>query len=93
MLIFLLLNGLRVAVVYALYYAAVKRLGALFASVLVAIEVPLTMLWDWLLLNRTPSSRLVWGSAALLLGAIILALEKSPESSQQSGPKNAIATT
>jgi drug/metabolite transporter (DMT)-like permease len=89
-LILLVLNGLRIAVVYALYYAAVRRLGALFASVLVAIEVPLTMLWDWLFLNTSPELRLIWGAVAILLGAITLAWEKSPESNQQNG---AVSTT
>jgi drug/metabolite transporter (DMT)-like permease len=79
-LIVLGLNGLRVAVVYALYYAAIRRIGALFASVLVAIEVPLTMLWDWTLLNRPPGLRLIWGSIAILLGAATLTWEKAPYS-------------
>lgn len=82
--IILVLNGLRVAVVYALYYAAVRRLGALFASVLVAIEVPLTMLWDWAFLNKPPGLRLIWGAVAILLGAITIAWEKSPASKPQS---------
>lgn len=72
----LLLNGFRVAVVYGLYEAAVRRIGALLASVLVALEVPFTMLWDWLWLHSVPGSRVVIGAVAILFGTTTLVWDK-----------------
>jgi drug/metabolite transporter (DMT)-like permease len=72
----LVLNGLRVALVYVIYHAAVRRLGALLASVIVALKVPLTMLWDSRLLNQPPVRNLVFGAAAIVLGAMTLAWDR-----------------
>lgn len=72
----LLLNGLRVAVVYGLYQAAVRRIGALLTSVIVALEVPFTMLWDWRVLHNTPGTRVVLGAIAILFGATTLVWDK-----------------
>src|SRR6266404_1979779 len=69
-LIIVLGNGLRVAVVYGFYYAAVRRIGALLVSVIVALEVPFTIFWDWSLLHRIAGPRLVLGAVAILLGGI-----------------------
>lgn len=68
----LLLNGLRVALVYGFYQAAVRRIGALLTCVVVALEVPVTMLWDWKLLNNVPGGRLAIGAIAILFGATTL---------------------
>lgn len=68
----LLANGLRVALVYGFYQAAVRRIGALLTSVVVALEVPVTMLWDWELLNNVPGGRLAIGALAILFGATTL---------------------
>jgi drug/metabolite transporter (DMT)-like permease len=72
----LLLNGLRIAFVYGLYHAAVRRIGALLTSVLVALEVPFTMLWDWRLLHNTPGARVALGAIAILFGATTLVWDK-----------------
>ena len=69
-------NGLRVALVYALYQAAVRRMGALLASAIVALEVPFTMLWDYKLLHNTPGGRLAIGALAILFGAIALVWDR-----------------
>ena len=74
----LILNGLRVAIVYGLYQAAIRRIGALLASVVVALEVPFTMVWDWRLLDHVPGTRLVFGAVAILIGAITLVWDRSP---------------
>jgi drug/metabolite transporter (DMT)-like permease len=71
-MVILLLNGLRAAVVYALYQAAVRRIGALRVSVLVALEVPFTMFWDSAWLGRVPAARLIWGSLTILFAALTL---------------------
>lgn len=68
----LVANGLRIAVVYALYQAAIHRIGALLASVIVALEVPMTMIWEWLFLNVVPGWRLCLGSAAIIAAALSL---------------------
>ena len=73
----LLLNGLRAAVVYALYQAAVRRIGALRVSVLVALEVPFTMFWDSAWLGRVPATRLIWGSLTILSAALTLGWDSS----------------
>jgi drug/metabolite transporter (DMT)-like permease len=78
-LIILGANGARIAIVYALFQAAIRRIGALLASVIVALEVPFTMLGDWLFLGRVPSVRLIWGATAILLGAITLAWQRSSQ--------------
>jgi drug/metabolite transporter (DMT)-like permease len=79
----LVANGLRIALVYGLYHAAIRRIGALFVSVIVALEVPLTMFWDSLFLHQFPRGRLIWGAVAILLGALTLTLEKSPDTPRQ----------
>jgi drug/metabolite transporter (DMT)-like permease len=71
----LVANGLRVAVVYVMYEAAVRRVGALLVSILVALEVPFTMLWDSRMLHHQPVPRLIIGAAAIMFGALTLALD------------------
>lgn len=71
-------NGLRVALVYALYQAAIRRIGGILTSVIVALEVPLTMVFESVILDRPPSTRLIVGSIGVLAGAIVLATEGSP---------------
>lgn len=71
-IVILLLNGLRAAIVYILFQAAVRRIGALRVSVLVALEVPFTMFWDSAWLGRIPANRLIWGSATILFAALTL---------------------
>jgi drug/metabolite transporter (DMT)-like permease len=68
----LVANGLRIAVVYLLYQAAVQRLGALLASVVVALEVPMTMIWEWRVLDVAPGWRLGLGSLAIVAAALNL---------------------
>lgn len=77
----LLLNGLRVAIVYVFYHEAVRRIGALLASVIVALEVPFTIFFDWQLLQQIPGRRLAIGAAAVLLGAITLVWDRISRSS------------
>lgn len=80
------LNGFRVALVYALYQSAVDKIGGVLTSLVVALEVPLTMLFDAMLLDRAPSARLVIGSIAVLAGAVVLASETMHRTD---APKNA----
>jgi drug/metabolite transporter (DMT)-like permease len=74
-LVILALNGLRIAIVYALFHAAIQRIGALRASVIVALEVPMTMLWDWLVLGHPVGLYLAIGSAAIVTGGLTLLIE------------------
>lgn len=72
----LVLNGLRVAVVYLLYQVAVRHIGALLAGILITLDVPLTMLWDSRLLHRQVVAKLVIGAAAILIAGFTLASDR-----------------
>lgn len=75
-LVILALNGLRVAVVYLLYGIAVRYIGALLVSILLALTVPFTMLWDSRLLHRQPLPKLIIGAAAIVIAALTLASDR-----------------
>jgi drug/metabolite transporter (DMT)-like permease len=82
----LVANGLRIAVVYLLYQAAVQRLGALLASVVVALEVPMTMIWEWRVLDVAPGWKLGLGSLAIVAAALnLMTDQKLREGSVSSG--------
>lgn len=80
----LLFNGLRVAIVYMFYYEAVRRIGALLTSILLAIGVPLTMVVDFLWLDREPGPGLVLGAVAILAGGLALWYDQWPRVRRQS---------
>ena len=85
-LVILAANGLRVALVYALYQAAIGRIGPVLTSVIVALEVPLTMFFERVLLHRPPSARLILGSVGVLAGALVLASESTPKADGKPSP-------
>ena len=71
----LVANGVRVALVYLFFCAAVERIGALLTSVWVACEVPLTMLWDSQVFGTIPASSLVIGAIIIVAGGVALVVK------------------
>jgi len=69
-------NGIRIAVVYLLFWAAIERIGTLAALILVSLEVPLTIIWDYLWLGLTPPYYLIIGAIIIILGGITLTLQR-----------------
>ena len=64
----------------ALYTFGAKRIPAVDASLLTALEVPLTPLWVWLVLNEVPSAgTLVGGPIVLcaLFGHIVYEVQRN----------------
>jgi drug/metabolite transporter (DMT)-like permease len=64
------LNGVRVAAVYYLFQLAVKRAGPLLPSVVVVLQVPLTMLWDHVWLKTVIPTQLFLGAGLIMLGIV-----------------------
>lgn len=60
-------NGLGLA----LYTFGAKRIPALDASLLTALEVPFTPLWVWILMNEVPSPATQIGGAIVLLALFV----------------------
>ena len=71
----LVANGVRVAFVYVFFYAAIERIGALLTSVLVSLEVGLTMLWDFILLGKEPAATLWIGAIIIVFGGLTLVVQ------------------
>lgn len=68
--IILVLNGLRVAVVYMIYVFAVKKAGPLLASVILVLMVPMTFPFDSIWNKATISAQLIVGSILIILAAV-----------------------
>lgn len=73
----LVANGIRVAVVYLIYLAAIRRIGALLTAVFVSFEVFLTMLWDHVLLQRAPAATLWLGAIIIVAGGLTLLMQQA----------------
>jgi drug/metabolite transporter (DMT)-like permease len=58
-----------------LYFEAVKRIGALLASVIVGLEVHVTILCEWFWLGEPVSAWAVWGGVLVLAGVALVARE------------------
>lgn len=69
-----LANGVRVAVVYFIFIAAVERIGSLLTSVIVSLEVVLTVLWDKIFLSTSPTLGLCIGAVIILAGGMALTI-------------------
>ncbi|HEU5076206.1 MAG TPA: hypothetical protein VFU02_18565, partial [Polyangiaceae bacterium] len=72
-------NGLRVAVVYAVFQLAVRRGGPLLAVVVGILQVPLTLLTEAWLLGATSGARLVIGVLAAFAGTIALSIDQAQQ--------------
>lgn len=73
----------------ALYTFGSKRIPAAEATLLAALEVPLTPLWVWLLIGETPSGMTLIGGAVVLtalFGHIITQFRSSNQPSFQPAP-------
>jgi drug/metabolite transporter (DMT)-like permease len=68
----LALNGVRVAIVYYLFQLAIRRAGPLLPSVVVVVQVPLTMLVDHVWLRTTIPPQLIIGATLIVLGIVAL---------------------
>ncbi len=73
----LCLNGLRVAIVYWIFMAAIRRIGSLLTIVIVSFEVFLTMLWDHLWLDKAPPVTLWLGAIIIVAGSLTLLTQRS----------------
>lgn len=69
LLLVIILNGLRLAIVYILYREAIRLTNPLFVSVVVSLEIIFTMILERYYLNTTITVSSVMGSI-LILGAI-----------------------
>jgi len=70
-------NGLRVAVVYVVFQLAVRRGGPLLAVVVASLQVPLTLLFEALLLEVPLGAGLLIGVAAAVLGTMALSIDQA----------------
>jgi drug/metabolite transporter (DMT)-like permease len=68
--IILSLNGVRVAFVHVLYTFAVQKAGALLASVILVLMVPLTFPFDNIWNQATISAQLIIGATLIVLAAV-----------------------
>jgi drug/metabolite transporter (DMT)-like permease len=68
--ILLTLNGLRVGVVYYLFQLAVRKAGPLLPSVVVVIQIPMTMFVDHVWLGTEIGRNLMIGGAIIVLSVI-----------------------
>lgn len=71
-----LFNGVRVAIVYALFEAAVRRVGPLLPTVLVVLQVPLTIVVERVWLGEPVSARVVMGALTIMLGGGVLLADR-----------------
>lgn len=69
MILIVILNGIRLAVVYALYQEAVRLTHPIFVSVAVSLEVVFTIIIEIIWLNEKVHSHIIIG-AILIMGAI-----------------------
>jgi len=72
----ILFNGIRIGAVYVCYTEAIKRTGKpLLVACIIALEVPTTILIEFLLLGHRADFSLVIGGVIILLGALAILQE------------------
>jgi hypothetical protein len=72
-------NGLRVAIVYVVFQLAVRRGGPLLAVVVGILQVPLTLVFEALLLGSAVDARLAIGVAAAFAGTAALCIDQAEQ--------------
>lgn len=73
----LIVNGIRIALVYILFFAAVQRIGPVLASAIVALEVFITMLVEYWWLDAVPESTLWLGAIIIVTGSATVLLRQA----------------
>ena len=74
-LIIIPLNAVRIAIVYALYSEALKRLSPVTVSAIVSIEVPLTIVFEWIVSGKAPQAAFFVGSLVIVMSSIVMVRE------------------
>lgn len=71
-LVILIGNGFRVAAVYVLFQVAISYAGPLIPTIIVVLQVPLTMMFEHILLDTPIPNRLIVGAVAIGIGGASL---------------------
>ncbi len=66
---------MRIAIVYALYSEALKRLSPVTVSAIVSIEVPLTIVFEWIVSGKAPQAAFFVGSLVIVMSSIVMVRE------------------